>query len=108
MSRADANQRIQRLNLAFGWLRGGLSAPAVIQRLVASTGISSRQAYRYVEEAQQLDGPLEAVETTVVFTVKLPKSLVARLHRYAESTEQTLSHIVSQALWALLRRGGRG
>jgi len=108
MPRARANQRIQRLNRAFGWLRGGLPVPDVIRRLAASTGISPRQAYRYIEEAQQLDGPLEAVETTVVFTVKLPKSLVAQLHRYAKSTEQTLSHVVSQALWALLRRGGRG
>ena len=108
MPRADSNQRIQRLNLAFGWLRGGLSAPDVIQRLIASTGISPRQAYRYVEEAQRLDGPLEAVEATVVFTVRLPKSLVAWLHQYADSTGQTLSPIGSQAIVALLRRGWRG
>ena len=108
MPRADANQRIRRLNLAFQWLRAGLSPPDVMRRLVSSTGISARQAYRYVEEAQQLDGPLEAVEATAVFTVRLPASLVSRLHQYAESTGQTLGHIVSQAIGALLRRGGRG
>jgi hypothetical protein len=79
-----------------------------MRRLTEDTGISARQAHRYVQEAQMLDAPLEAVESKVVFTVKLPHTLVTRLHRYAESTGQTLSHIVSQALWAVFRRGGRG
>lgn len=108
MPRADEVQRVERLNLAFGWLRHGLSPSDVIQRLTAATGISRRQAYRYVEEAKQFKAPLAAVDAKVVFTVKLPQTLVGRLHRYAESTEQTLSQIVSQALWALFRRGGRG
>ncbi len=79
-----------------------------MRRLAEDTGISARQAHRYVQQAQMLDAPLETVESKIVFTVKLPQTLVVRLHRYAESTGQTLSHIVSQALWALLRRGGRG
>ena len=108
MPRADESQRVERVNLAFGWLQRGLSPPEVIQRLTAVTRISPRQAYRYVELAQQLDKPLAAVDAKVVFTVKLPQTLVGRLHRYAESTGQTLSQIVSQALWALFRRGGRG
>jgi hypothetical protein len=108
MPRAGESQRVERVNLAFGWLRLGLSPSDVIQRLTAATGISPRQAYRYVEQAQELDKPLAAVDAKVVFTVKLPQTVVDRLHRYAESTGQTLSHIVSQALWALFRRGGRG
>jgi hypothetical protein len=108
MPRADEGQRVERVNLAFGWLRRGMPPPEVIQRLMAVAGISRRQAYRYVEEAQQLEVPLAAVDAKVVFTVKLPQTLVDRLHRYADSTGQTLSQIVSQALWALFRRGGRG
>jgi len=108
MPRADEAQRVKRLNLAFGWLRRGLSPPEATQRLTAATGISPRQAYRYVEEARQLDAPLKPVDAKVVFTVKLPQTLVDRLHRYADSKGQTLSQIVSQALWALFRRGGRG
>jgi len=107
MPRADVTQRVERLNLAFRWLQHGLSPPEVIRHLTEATGLSARQAYRYVEEAQRLDAPLEAAEAKVVFTVRLPRALVARLHQYAESTGQTLSHIVSQALWALFRRGGR-
>jgi hypothetical protein len=108
MPRAAEAQRVERLNLALGWLRHGLSPPEVTRRLTTATGISPRQAQRYVEEAQQLKAPLKPVDTKVVFTVKLPQALVDRLHRYAESTEQTLSQIVSEALWALFRRGGRG
>jgi predicted DNA-binding protein len=108
MPRASEAQRITRLNLAFHWLRQGLTPPEVTERLTAEAGISHRQAHRYVEEAQELNSPLPAADTKVVFTVKLPQALVQRLHQYAESTGQTLSQIVSQALWALFRRGGRG
>ena len=108
MPRASEAQRTTRLNLAFDWLRQGLSPPEVTERLTGETGLSPRQAYRYVEEAQRLAAPLPAADTKIVFTVKLPQALVDRLHRYAQSTGQTLSQIVSQALWALFRRGGRG
>jgi hypothetical protein len=108
MPRADEAQRVIRLNLAFKWLQQGLSPPEVVRRLAAATSISPRQAYRYVEEAQQLAAPVGAVDTKIVFTVKLPRSLVERLHQYAEATGQTLGNIVSQALWIFFRRGGRG
>lgn len=108
MPRASEAQRITRLNLAFHWLKQGLTPPQVTERLTAEAGISHRQAHRYVEEAQELHTPLPAADAKVVFTVKLPQALVDQLHRYAESTGQTLSQIVSHALWALFRRGGRG
>lgn len=108
MARASEAQRITRLNLAFTWLRQGLTPPEVTERLTTEAGISHRQAHRYVEEAQELNTPLPPADAKVVFTVKLPQAVVDRLHRYAASTGQTLSQIVSQALWALFRRGGRG
>ena len=108
MPRANEAQRITRLNLAFDWLRQGLSPPEATERLTGETGISLRQAYRYVEEAQRLNAPLPGVDVKIVFSVKLSQALVERLHRYAESTGETLSQIVSHALWALFRRGGRG
>ena len=108
MPRANETERITRLNLAFDWLQHGLSPSEVTERLAAETGISHRQAYRYVEEAQKLDALLPVADTKIVFSVMLPQALVDRVHRYAESTGQTLSQIVSNALWALFRRGGRG
>ena len=108
MPRADQAQRVLRVNLAFRWLQAGLSPPEVTQRLAAQIGISSRQAYRYVTEAQQMNAPMAAVEAKAVFTLKLPQSPIARLHQYSESTGQTLTQIVSQVLLAFFRRGGRG
>ena len=108
MPRADETHRVERINLAFGWLQHGLPPAEVSQRLTGVAGISHRQAFRYVELAQQLKEPLAAVDAKVVFTVKLPQTLVDRLHQYAESTGQTLSQIVSKSLLALFRRGGRG
>lgn len=109
MSRATESQKAERLNLARGWLRQGLTPTEAGERLVATSGVSPRQAYRYVEQARRLKGPVPVEDAKVAFTVKLSESLVERLHRYAESTGETLSEIVSRALWAVLRRGrGRG
>ena len=108
MARADEAQRVARVNQAFDWLREGLSPPEVARQLALRFGVSFRQACRYMEEAQGLKGPLAFAGVKVVFTVKLPQELVDRLHRYSESTAQTLSQIVSQALAAWLQRGGRG
>ena len=106
MPRATGPEHAKRLNLAFGLLRQGLSSADAAGRLGASAKISQRQAHRYVEQARQLKIPVLAVEPKVVFTVKLPQALVERLHRYAEARGETLSEIVSRALWAVLRRGG--
>ena len=106
MPRATGPEHAKRLNLAFGWLRQGLSAAEAVEHLVAASGISQRQAHRYLEQARQFSAPVAAVEAKVAFTVKLPQLLVERLHRYAETTGETLSEIVSRALWAMLRRGG--
>jgi len=106
MSRASTSQKAERLNLALDWLRQGLSPTQAAQKLVRTCGLSHRQAYRYVERAQALDGPVPVEDVKVVFTVKLPRTLVEKLHRYAEATGQRLSVIVGRALWAWLRPGG--
>ena len=106
MPRATDPQRAQRLNLAWESLRQGLSPAEVALRLVTASGVSDRQAFRYVEQAQQLKHPMPVGEAKVSFTVKLSQTLVKKLHQYAESTGQTLSEIVSHALWSVLKRGG--
>ena len=109
MPRASGPQHAERLNLAFGWLNLGVAPVEAAERLAAKAGISRRQAYRYIEQAQQLDARVPTVEAKVVFSVKLPQALVDRIHRFAASRGETLSEIVSRALWAMIRpRGGRG
>ena len=80
--------------------------PEAADRLARACTISMRQAYRYLEQAQQLKRPVAMVDAKVSFTVKLSRSLVEKLRSYASSTGLTLSEIVSRAVIAVLHRGG--
>jgi hypothetical protein len=65
--------------------------------------ISRRQAYRYVQRAEEARQPMEIPAQKVVFTVKLPEKLAKRIRRFADSSGRTLSAVVAQALEAFLR-----
>jgi predicted DNA-binding transcriptional regulator YafY len=108
MARAGDAQKAERLNLAWELLRH-TEAPAVAEELVRRCDISKRQAYRYLQMAQEMKAPMPIVDAKIPFTVKLSQSLVQRLHQYATATGLTLSEIVSRALMRVLPRGrGRG
>jgi predicted DNA-binding transcriptional regulator YafY len=106
MARATDAQKAERLNGARILLRQHAQLPEAAERLARGWSISKRQAYRYLEQAQQLKHPIPVEEAKVSFTVKLSRRLVERLRRYAASTGLTLSEIVSRALLAVLHRGG--
>jgi len=76
--------------------------------LGARYGMSKRQAYRYLHEAQQQPQPVPIPQHKIAFTVKLSEGLVQRLRQRARSSGQTLSELVSQALEALLGKGREG
>jgi hypothetical protein len=65
--------------------------------------LSERQAYRYLEEASQLNRPVEVPEATVPVTLKLPLRTVERLRKYARSSGLTMGAIVTGALNGFLR-----
>jgi predicted DNA-binding transcriptional regulator YafY len=106
MTRASDAQKAERLNLARTLLRGNEHLPEAAEHLAQTCSISRRQAYRYLEQAQQLKRPVPVGDAKVSFTVKLSRSLVDRLRAYAASTGLTLSEIASRALLAVLHRGG--
>jgi predicted DNA-binding transcriptional regulator YafY len=109
MSRATAAQRAQRLNLARMLLQRGWSLSQAVQRLAKACSLSSRQAYRYIEQARELTMPVPVDPPKVAFTIKLPSSLVLKLRRHAARKRLTLSDIVSHALTVALDQGrGRG
>jgi hypothetical protein len=56
-----------------------------------------------LEEASELDRPVEVTETTVPITLKLPPSTVERLRKYARGNGLTIGAIVTAALNAFLR-----
>ena len=106
MARASDTQKAERLNLARTLLREHAQLPEAAERLARTCSISRRQAYRYLQQAQQLKRPVPVGDAKVSFTIKLSRNLVARLRTYATSTGLTLSEIVSRALQAVLHRGG--
>jgi hypothetical protein len=56
-----------------------------------------------LEEASQLDRPVDIPEATVSVTLKLPPRTVELLRKYAKSSGFTIGAIVTTALNAFLR-----
>ena len=109
MPRASETQKAERLNRARTLLRQVEQLSDAAERLARDGSISPRQAYRYLEQAQQLKAPVAPGESKLAFTVKLPRSLIQRLREYATKKQLSISEVVSRALLALLPRGrGRG
>ena len=71
MSRASDAQKAERLNRARDLLRAFDQLPEAVSRLAQGCGISPRQAYRYLQQAQRLKGPVPVSEAKTAFTVKL-------------------------------------
>ena len=109
MPRASNAQRAERLNRAQALLQQVDQLSDAVQGLVQDCAISPRQAYRYLEQAQQLKGPVPPGEAKLAFTVKLPHSLIQRVRAYALTKRLSISEVGGRALLALLPRGrGRG
>lgn len=105
--RASADERAERVNVAVGLLGEGVAVPDVVREVAAQFGLSERQARRYVERAAE-GGTVEAPGPSVVFTVRLPRVLVARLRRQATAAGRTLSSVVAEAIEEWLDRAGSG
>jgi predicted DNA-binding transcriptional regulator YafY len=109
MPRAREAQKAERLNRARVLLQKVDQFSDAVERLAKDYSISPRQAYRYLEQAQELKEPVPAQEGKLAFTVKLPHTLIQRVRAYATAKGLSISEVVSRALIALLPRGrGRG
>ena len=103
MARSTKAEKARQLNTALGLLQRGVALPEAVRRLSREFDLSERQAYRYLEEALQLDRPIEIPEATVSVTLKLPPRTVELLRKYAKSSGLTIGAIVTAALNAFLR-----
>jgi hypothetical protein len=102
MTRSTKADKARQLNAAYSLLQRHAALPAAVQRLSREFALSERQAYRYLEEAAQLERPVEVTEATVPITLKLPPSTVSLLRKYASSSGLTIGAIVTRALNAFL------
>jgi hypothetical protein len=103
MPRSTKVEKAQQLNAARGLLQRQVALPEAVYRLSREFDLSERQAYRYLEEASQLNRPVEVPEATVPVTLKLPLRTVERLRKYARSSGLTMGAIVTGALNGFLR-----
>jgi|SRR6516164_72184 len=102
MARATKTQKSEHLNAAHGLLSRGTSMADAATMLSRERGISLRQAYRYLEQAQAIGHPVPVAERTIAVTFKVPGDVIQQLRAYAAANNLTLSEIVTRALRAFL------
>ncbi|WP_035357533.1 hypothetical protein [Edaphobacter aggregans] len=102
MARSTKADKARQLNAAYAMLLDHVPLPEAMQRLSREFDLSERQAYRYLEEATQLNRPVEVSEATVPITLKLPAGTARLLRAYARSSGLTIGAIVTRALAAFL------
>lgn len=73
-----------------------------MKALAAEYGMSLRQAYRYIQEAERLDAELPVPDATMAFTVKLPTGLINAVRDYGQRMGRPLSEVVAEALRTFL------
>ena len=102
MARVSDAQKAHRLNLARALLQECPHLPDAVERLADKLAISTRQAYRYLRQAQQLTAPVPVSDSKDVLSVRLPRGLIQRLRERSLSTGTAVSELVTRALQALL------
>ena len=107
MSRSTGAERAQRLNAAFDLLTQGHAVAQAAAMLTEEFGLSQRQAYRYLQEAQAIKRPVPVSAPSVAMTVKVPEHIAAELRAHAHATGSTIGEVVSRAVSSLLTRERR-
>lgn len=102
MVRSTDAQRAEKLNTAHNMLARGIGTGEAAVSLSQKFGISRRQAYRYLQEAQAIGHAVPVVAPSVPITLKLPAHIVRDVRAYSVISGATLSDIVTRAIVAFL------
>ena len=98
MTKSSEAEQARRVNLTLSLLQQQTSSSEVLKALIVRYGLSRRQAYRYLQQAQQSASPLPIPEPKAVFTVKLPRSLIPQVRQQARQHRCSISQWVERAL----------
>lgn len=98
MPRASLAQQTQRVNLAVRGLQQQRSPEAIVSALVVRSGVSRRQAYRYLALARSHRQLRPAPAPKAVFTVRLPRRLIQAVRARCRRQGRPLSQIVTELL----------
>ncbi len=93
--------------MAVNLLRKSGSLSEATTTLASLYGLSKRQAYRYIKEAEFAGKQIPVPDQKTAFTVKLSEKLTQDIRHYARSKGQTISEVVTEALEVLLYKGRR-
>lgn len=108
MERSQNSEIARRVNHAFTLLQKEQELPQIVEKLVERYGISQVQAYRYVSLAKEITEKMSIPESSVVFTVKLPPSLITRIKKLSGAKGLTISKVVHTALEEFLAKRDHG
>lgn len=102
MVRSTKPQKSEHLNAAHRLLSRGTAMADAATILSSERGISLRQAYRYLEQAQAIGHAVPVAEPSIPATFKIPGDVILQLRAYSAASGLTLSEIVTRALKAFL------
>lgn len=109
MTKSSESEQARRVNATVRLLKQKASPQQALGWLISHYGISRRQAYRYLLQAQTAPGPVPVPETKAVFTIKLSLSLIGQVRRQSQREGLAISQWVERALQRALRsRQGHG
>ena len=103
MTRSTDAQKAERLNAAHRLLARGIDLATAATALSREFGLSRRQAYRYLEEAEAIGHPVPVREPSVPITFKIPGSVMRDLRSYSADSGLTLGEIVARAISTFLK-----
>jgi hypothetical protein len=83
-------------------LARGTSMVEAAVALSCDFGLSRRQAYHYLEEAQAVAQPRAIANVSATITLKIPSNMARELRAYPRAAGWTLSEIVRRATSAFL------
>jgi len=98
MQRSKNSELAKRINQALLLLKKEIPHSQIVNDLADMFGISKVQAYRYLQQAKENRQSIPIPENSVVFTVKLPPSLIKRIKNFAQSKSMSISKAVQEAL----------
>jgi predicted DNA-binding transcriptional regulator YafY len=102
MVRSTDAQKSERLNAAHSLLARGTGLSEAAVSLSRQFGLSRRQAYRYLQEAETIGHPVPVAAPSVPITLKIPADTVREVRAYSVISGLTLSEIVTRAITAFL------
>jgi len=83
-------------------LAQGCPLAEAAEALTQQFGLSRRQAYRYLQEAQAIDAPVLIASPSIPITIKIPADVLQRLRSHAQTSRMTIGEIVAQAVVSFL------